>query len=90
MFSNEYTSFVNLFRSVDASEALCLPGVKAYISADDVPGENATGHGVDDEEVFATDKVRILHNDSINNSLVYAYSLPPFTLHLMFERGGDK
>ena len=44
---------------MDPSDALCLPGVKAYISADDVPGENVTGIG-DDEEVYATDKVHPL------------------------------
>ena len=42
---------------MDPTEALCLPGVQAYISADDVPGENTTGYGADDEEVYATDKV---------------------------------
>jgi len=41
---------------VDPSEALLLPGVKAYIGADDVPGDNITGFG-NDEEVYATDKV---------------------------------
>ncbi|RMX48187.1 hypothetical protein pdam_00015397 [Pocillopora damicornis] len=43
--------------SVDPGEALCLPGVKAYISAEDVPGDNVTGYAADDEEIFATDKV---------------------------------
>lgn len=46
-------------RAVDPTDALCIPGVKAYISAEDVPGENATGYGVDDEEVYATDKVNL-------------------------------
>ncbi|CAH3019046.1 unnamed protein product, partial [Porites evermanni] len=43
--------------SVDPSEALSLPGVKAYVSSDDVPGDNKTGYHVLDEEIFATDKV---------------------------------
>ncbi|XP_078350679.1 xanthine dehydrogenase/oxidase-like [Oculina patagonica] len=43
--------------AVDPTEALCIPGVKAYISAEDVPGDNTTGYGADDEEVYATDKV---------------------------------
>ena len=48
---------------MDPGEALCLPGVKAYISAKDVPGDNVTGYAADDEEIFATDKVCILLND---------------------------
>ncbi|XP_078351392.1 xanthine dehydrogenase/oxidase-like [Oculina patagonica] len=42
--------------AVDPTEALCLPGVKTYISADDVPGNNSMG-ALQDEEVYATDKV---------------------------------
>lgn len=41
---------------MDPSEALTLPGVKAYVNSDDLPGDNITGDG-NDEEVFATDKV---------------------------------
>ena len=44
---------------MDPSEALSLPGVKAYVSSDDVPGDNKTGYHVLDEEIFATDKVVI-------------------------------
>ena len=44
---------------MDPSEALSLPGVKAYVSSDDVPGDNKTGYHVQDEEIFATDKVAI-------------------------------
>jgi len=44
---------------VDPSEALTLPGVKAYVNSDDVPGSNAIGYYFVDEEVFATDKVRV-------------------------------
>lgn len=43
--------------AVDASEALHLPGVKTYVGADDVPGHNATGPVIFDEEVFASEKV---------------------------------
>ena len=45
------------YRSVDLSEALRLPGVKTYIGDDDVPGLNATGPVIFDEEVFASEKV---------------------------------
>lgn len=41
---------------MDPTQALLLPGVKAYIGADDVPGDNLIGFG-NDEEVYATDKV---------------------------------
>ena len=51
---------------MDPSEALHLPGVKAFISADDVPGNNRTGFG-NDEEVYATDKVHPLHVRGENN-----------------------
>ena len=44
---------------MDPSEALSLPGVKDYVSSDDVPGDNKTGYHVLDEEIFATDKVVI-------------------------------
>ncbi|XP_020627784.1 xanthine dehydrogenase/oxidase-like isoform X2 [Orbicella faveolata] len=42
---------------VDPSEALHLPGVKTYLGVDDVPGQNATGPVIFDEEVFASEKV---------------------------------
>ncbi|KAJ7379815.1 hypothetical protein OS493_012562 [Desmophyllum pertusum] len=51
--------------AVDPSEALCLPGVKAYVSADDVPGENSTGSEVYDEEVYATDTVTCVGQEAI-------------------------
>lgn len=44
---------------MDPREALLLPGVKAYIGAGDVPGDNIAGFG-NDEEVYATDKVHSL------------------------------
>lgn len=35
-----------------------MPGVKIYLGADDVPGQNATGPVIFDEEVFASEKVQ--------------------------------
>ncbi|KAI0238599.1 Xanthine dehydrogenase/oxidase [Lamellibrachia satsuma] len=43
--------------SVDASEALQMPGVVDFISHKDVPGENCFGLGPQDQQVFAVDKV---------------------------------
>ncbi|XP_044163721.1 xanthine dehydrogenase/oxidase-like isoform X2 [Acropora millepora] len=43
--------------AVDPSDALRLPGVKSFVSADDVPGQNTTGPVTFDEEIFATEKV---------------------------------
>ena len=42
---------------VDPSEALSLPGVKAYISRDDIPGNKLYGVSQRDEELFANDIV---------------------------------
>jgi xanthine dehydrogenase/oxidase len=43
--------------SVDPSEVLKMPGVVDYVDHKDVPGSNATGHIIQDEEIFATTKV---------------------------------
>ena len=43
--------------SVDASDALQMPGVVDFISHKDVPGENCFGFGAQDQQVFAVDKV---------------------------------
>lgn len=43
--------------SVDASEALTMPGVVGFFAAKDVPGSNEIGAAAHDEEVFATEKV---------------------------------
>ncbi|KAI0219543.1 Xanthine dehydrogenase/oxidase [Lamellibrachia satsuma] len=43
--------------SVDASDALQMPGVVDFISHKDVPGENCFGFGPQDQQVFAVDKV---------------------------------
>lgn len=50
---------VKFCRAVDPTEALCISGVKTYISADDVPGDNLMGFH-HDEEVFATEKVHLV------------------------------
>ena len=49
--------FLDIFRGVDPSEALRQPGVKRYVDVDDVPGCNATGPVIFDEEIFASGKV---------------------------------
>ena len=45
--------------SIDPSQALLCPGVKGFLSADDIPGSNVMGIG-GDEQVFASDKVNKL------------------------------
>ena len=49
--------FFDIFRGVDPSEALRQPGVKRYVDVDDVPGRNATGPVIFDDEIFASEKV---------------------------------
>lgn len=48
---------MDIFRGVDPSEALRQPGVIRYVDVDDVPGRNATGPVIFDEEIFASEKV---------------------------------
>ena len=43
--------------SVDASRALQMPGVVAFIDHKDVPGNNNFGLLAQDQQVFAVDKV---------------------------------
>ena len=43
--------------SIDESEALQCQGVKDYISVNDVPASNNYGQVINDEVVFAHDKV---------------------------------
>ena len=50
------TEALAVIKGVDASAALALPGVVAYIGAEDVPGVNKAATG-DAELLFATDKV---------------------------------
>ena len=46
--------------SVDASNALAMPGVVDFVSHRDVPGSNKSGpNPVKDEEIFATETVFI-------------------------------
>jgi len=44
-------------RRIDASDALTMPGVVAFISAKDIPGENNIGPVYHDEELFASEYV---------------------------------
>lgn len=46
--------------SIDASEALKLPGVHAVVTAQDIPGRNCFGLDILDQPVLAQDKVRMM------------------------------
>ena len=46
--------------SIDASEALKLPGVRAILTAADIPGENQLGPVVKDEPCLAQDEVQFI------------------------------
>ncbi|KAI0235300.1 Xanthine dehydrogenase/oxidase [Lamellibrachia satsuma] len=54
--------------SVDASDALQMPGVVDFISHKDVPGENCFGSIVPDQTIFAVDKV--LHQGQIIGAVI--------------------
>ena len=57
--------------SVDATEALSLPGVITFVSAKDIlPENNLFGAIVCDEEVFASTKVNILKYQTLVNFLI--------------------
>ena len=45
---------------VNATEALSMPGVRDFITHEDVPGPNLWGCAIHDEEVFASSTVRHL------------------------------
>ena len=64
-FVTSKKAYANIL-SVDASEALTMPGVVDYICHTDVPGHNKWGTEVADEEIFATSQVGLffltLHN----------------------------
>ncbi|MCC6192668.1 MAG: molybdopterin-dependent oxidoreductase [Anaerolineales bacterium] len=47
-----------LVRSIDASDAKRLPGVRAVLTAADIPGENVFGIAFPDQQVLADKKVR--------------------------------
>lgn len=46
-----------VIKSIDASQAKCMPGVAAIFFAEDIPGVNSIGPVVQDEEIFATSLV---------------------------------
>ncbi|XP_072912174.1 xanthine dehydrogenase/oxidase isoform X2 [Hemitrygon akajei] len=43
--------------SIDTSQALKVPGVTCFLTAEDIPGSNVTGHMAMDETVFADGEV---------------------------------
>uniref|UniRef100_A0A8C9SVW9 Xanthine dehydrogenase/oxidase n=1 Tax=Scleropages formosus TaxID=113540 RepID=A0A8C9SVW9_SCLFO len=43
--------------NIDTKEAMCVPGVVAFLTAKDIPGSNRTGPAVYDETVLAEDMV---------------------------------
>ncbi|KAL4623910.1 xanthine dehydrogenase/oxidase isoform X1 [Arapaima gigas] len=43
--------------SIDTTEAMCVPGVVAFITVKDIPGSNKTGPAIYDETVLAEDMV---------------------------------
>ena len=47
-------------RSIDVSQALLIPGVRAVITSDDVPGRKTYGLDYPDQPVFAWDVVRFM------------------------------
>ncbi len=53
-----------LLKGVDASAALAVPGVVRVLTATDVPGELHYGNAVDDQPVFAADRVRF-HGEAV-------------------------
>jgi len=46
--------------SIDTSEALAIPGVVRVLTAKDIPGENAYGKRIRDQQVFCDKKVRCI------------------------------
>lgn len=46
--------------SIDTSEALKVPGVHAVLTAKDIPGINRFGLAIADQEVLASDRVRMM------------------------------
>ena len=47
-------------RGIDVSQALAIPGVRAVITSDDVPGRKTYGLDYPDQPVFAWDVVRFM------------------------------
>ena len=46
--------------SIETAEAMAIDGVHSIVTAEDVPGENAIGAVVRDEEVFARKTVHCI------------------------------
>lgn len=46
--------------SIDTQKALSMPGVRAVLTAEDVPGVNRFGLSIADQEVLASEKVRMM------------------------------
>lgn len=49
-----------VIKSIDVSAAAAVPGVKAVITANEIPGENAFGIAIPDQQVLAENKVRYI------------------------------
>ena len=49
-----------LIKSIDISEAAAVPGVRAILTAKDIPGENVFGIAIPDQQVLADTKVRFI------------------------------
>ena len=47
-------------RSIETDDAMAVPGVVTFVSAEDIPGSNKTGPAVYDETVLADDKVTFM------------------------------
>ena len=47
--------------SVDSSVARGMPGVRAFITHEDIPGKKKLGVIFKDEEVFASTEVKFIH-----------------------------
>lgn len=49
-----------LVKEIDTSEAAAMPGVRAVLTARDIPGENVFGIAIPDQQVLAGEKVRFV------------------------------
>ncbi len=49
-----------LIKSIDITEAAAVPGVRAILTAKDIPGENVFGIAIPDQQVLADTKVRFI------------------------------
>lgn len=76
--SNELVGFLvtskvghGKIKNIDASEALKIPGVSAFYSHKDIPGNKKWGDIFQDEEVFASEE--ILHYGGKKLSLLFSF-----------------